>query len=108
MISKAVRFSTFCKVSIYSYKRKNKTRKGLESYVTRCACKDVGTGLHMTLVHLVFADLSSLHPSSFHGCTHFWALARARTRAIRACAIKTTPILEPAQRQFPSARPRSL
>ena len=52
------------------------------------------------LVHLVFADLSSLHPSSFHEMiftlTFFYGRLRARTqciRAIRACALKTTPIL---------------
>ena len=65
---------------------------------------------------LVFADLSSLHPSSFLEMIFtlvvahifLWALARER-RAIRACAIKTTPILELAQqwrhyRGLPSAR----
>ena len=81
-----------------------KTRKGLESYVTRCACKDVGTGLHMTLDPSLFTlFLLIYHPyirNDFYTCcTHFlWALAR---RAIRACAIKTTPIFElPSARRF--------
>ena len=70
------------------------------------------------LVHLVFADLSSLHPSSFHEMIFtlvahiFYGRLRARTqciRAIRACALKTTPILELAQqwrhyRGLPRAR----
>ena len=61
----------------------NLTRKGLESYVTRCACKDVGIGLHMTLDPSLFTSfLLIYHP---YIPLHFVSV-------IRACAIKTTPI----------------
>ena len=49
------------------------------------------------LVHLVFADLSSLHPSSFHETLVAHIFYGSARHAICACAIKTTPILELAQ-----------